>query len=297
MPNDMDRAYNAWTGRKTSALRRHTLDCGHAKQEDVFFHLWCDRLSCSTECADAPHDCEQFKGKSSIEEEAVEAEAVVEARGAPVATGDSSPEGRRRFAADVAYFRAALAAGASWPPVEPEVEAAPPRSGITLADMEAASEAVRARRHQIADLFDVPHELVEPGPWSHRRSVDPAAIDEPSWAWTDITEYVRRVDPALPGHMVTLDNSSATCTLFERIEAEGDTPPVDAALEEPDPSTALNRHLAEVGAPLHDGHSALTAEQLGALNNRHRPVPWCVCPPCQERRALPWWRRMLGGTR
>lgn len=124
MPNDMDREYNAWTGRKATALRRPKLDCGHPKVEDVHYHLWCDRLSCSTECADADHDCGEFKGKSGSEEEAEPVKAAPQEW--------ASPELMATFDAAVIALDAATAGM--------------PRSGITLADMEEASAAVRARR-------------------------------------------------------------------------------------------------------------------------------------------------------
>lgn len=199
MPNDMDRSYSAWTGRKAAALKRTTLDCGHKQIDEVHFHLWCDRLSCSTECADAPHDCGEFKGKSGGEEEAVEPEV------APLLTLDDvasvafelrqrSPEGRRTYLAEQRAQHVAMGAPTVWleafdaqaaalddmavlpddlpglrraierrrsgeQAVEallgpawarcPSVTLVPAddnRPSFTLADMEAASAAVRARR-------------------------------------------------------------------------------------------------------------------------------------------------------
>jgi hypothetical protein len=72
MPNDMDRAYVAWTGRKATTLRRPTLDCGHKNTGQVFYHAWCDRLSCSDECANADHDCSKFAGVKSSSEKGSE---------------------------------------------------------------------------------------------------------------------------------------------------------------------------------------------------------------------------------
>jgi hypothetical protein len=70
-----------WTARKATALRRHKLDCGHPNLGEVFYHAWCDRLSCSDECANGEHDCSAFAGvKSSSEEEEPEpAEAATPA--------------------------------------------------------------------------------------------------------------------------------------------------------------------------------------------------------------------------
>lgn len=83
---------------------------------------------------------QQAKGKSGIEEESAEPEVFPAPRGAPVATGDSSPEGRRQFVADVAAFLASMRA-----PVTEDLGLVP-RPTFTLADMEEASVAVRARR-------------------------------------------------------------------------------------------------------------------------------------------------------
>jgi len=58
-----------WTARKRTALRRPTLDCGHANRGEVLYHAWCDRLSCSDECANGPHDCSAFAGVKSGSEE------------------------------------------------------------------------------------------------------------------------------------------------------------------------------------------------------------------------------------
>lgn len=126
MPNDMDREYVAWTGRKTSALRRPKLDCGHPKGEEVHFHLWCDRLSCSPECAEAEHDCGEFKGKSGIEEGAAPVEAVSPAD-AVAAWGMTAAQ----YVPWVAALRQANGI---------------PEPTFTLADMEAASAAVQAKR-------------------------------------------------------------------------------------------------------------------------------------------------------
>ncbi len=69
-----------WTARKATALRRPTLDCGHPNAGEVFYHAWCDRLSCSDECANGEHECGDYAGvKSSSEEESEQAEAAVEA--------------------------------------------------------------------------------------------------------------------------------------------------------------------------------------------------------------------------
>ncbi len=207
MPNDMDRAYNAWTGRKTTALRRPKLDCGHPKRDEVHFHLWCDRLSCSTECAEAEHDCEQFKGKSSIDKGSDEAEAFPAPQGPPVATGDSSPEARRQFVADVAAFRTMLATG--------DIPARPAdrEPSFTLADMEAASAAVRARRHAVP---------VEPDPTSISLYHVSPAVPEPSGSPHGI-------------HLLPY-GSTAWCRGpgCPRCPADLPAPPVDAALEPTD---------------------------------------------------------------
>lgn len=85
-------------------------------------------------------DRRQARAKSGIEEESDEAEVFPDPLGAPVATGDSSPEGRRQFVADVAAFHASMRM--------PITEDLGPvrRPTFTLADMEEASAAVRARR-------------------------------------------------------------------------------------------------------------------------------------------------------
>jgi hypothetical protein len=99
----------------------------------VYFHLWCDRLACR-EHADAPHDCEQFKGESGSEEESAE----------------------REVTADVLL-------GPEWARC-PVVTLAPPTS-LTLADMEAASAAVRARRE--APVGEQDGEQDEVDAWLH----------------------------------------------------------------------------------------------------------------------------------
>lgn len=296
MPNDMDRSYSAWTGRKAAALKRKTLDCGHKQIDEVHFHLWCDRLSCSTECADAPHDCAEFKGKSGIEEEAVPVEAAPREW--------ASPALQATFDAAVASLDAAMAEA--------------PRSGITLADMEAASAAVRARQGVRGRVE--PDGPIHPGPgtflplgevylrsgaeprayWpdpSVTFAVDVSADGSGAVAVRDSDGHIHLAEVASPVDAALEPTGDHSSHSLQWVGACPECPPVDAALEEPDPTSALNQHLAEMGAPLHAPGQTLTAEQLGALNNRHRPVPWCVCPPCQDRRALPWWRRMFGGTR
>lgn len=62
--------YLEWTARKRTGLRRRFLDCGHENPGEVFYHAWCDRLSCSEACANGVHDCSKFAGaKSGTEEE------------------------------------------------------------------------------------------------------------------------------------------------------------------------------------------------------------------------------------
>lgn len=153
MPNDMDSAYNAWTGRKATALRRPKLDCGHPKADDVHFHLWCDRLTCSPECAEAPHDCGEFKGKSEsgIEEEAVEPEAVVDAPYVCLhgtVGGCDDPWAPPATIAMPADQFDALMATIDGPDDMPALRAIHERRHPTLAEMNAASAAVRARREQ-----------------------------------------------------------------------------------------------------------------------------------------------------
>lgn len=75
--------YAAWLGKKATTLRRRTLDCGHLNVGEAYYHLWCDRISCSEACAAAEHGCGESKGNSSSEEEAVEPEVVVEAAALP----------------------------------------------------------------------------------------------------------------------------------------------------------------------------------------------------------------------
>lgn len=72
-----DKRYTDWIGRKRAALKRPTLDCGCPTSGEVSYHLWCDRLACEKHAED-PHDCGEFKGKSSTESEAVPVEAVVD---------------------------------------------------------------------------------------------------------------------------------------------------------------------------------------------------------------------------
>lgn len=67
-----------WTARKATSLSRHILDCGHPNPGEVFYHAWCDRLSCSEACANAKHECGEYAGvRSSIEEESEPVNAVV----------------------------------------------------------------------------------------------------------------------------------------------------------------------------------------------------------------------------
>lgn len=69
--------FRSWTGRKTASLARDLLDCGHPNAGEVYFHGWCDRLTCSKMCAEAEHDCSAFAGaKSSTEEVPGPVEAV-----------------------------------------------------------------------------------------------------------------------------------------------------------------------------------------------------------------------------
>ena len=77
--HDTYRQHLEWTARKRTGLRRRTLDCGHPNPGEVFYHAWCDRLSCSSECAEAVHDCSKYAGvKSSSEKGSGQPEAVVE---------------------------------------------------------------------------------------------------------------------------------------------------------------------------------------------------------------------------
>jgi len=57
--------FRSWIGRKTARLARELLDCGHVNAGEVYFHGWCDRLTCSKECAEAEHDCSAFAGVKS----------------------------------------------------------------------------------------------------------------------------------------------------------------------------------------------------------------------------------------
>jgi hypothetical protein len=87
-----ERRYKDWIGRKTTTLRRRTLDCGCVNEGEVFYHLDCDRLACQKH-AESPHYCGLFGGvkdKGSIEEEAVEPEAVAQS-GRPLVTDCGCP--------------------------------------------------------------------------------------------------------------------------------------------------------------------------------------------------------------
>ncbi len=94
MPDSMETAYQQWTGRKATSLRRPVLDCGHRNRPDreVHFHIWCDRLSCSPACAEAEHDCGAFSGAvtSGTEERPSPAE-VARATAAAAAGGPARP--------------------------------------------------------------------------------------------------------------------------------------------------------------------------------------------------------------
>lgn len=86
-----EKAYHLWIGRKVSTLRRARLDCGHPKVDAVYFHIGCDRLSCSEDCAGADHDCAAYGGakdKSGTEKrpETVQADAPV-----PMVQCDTTP--------------------------------------------------------------------------------------------------------------------------------------------------------------------------------------------------------------
>jgi hypothetical protein len=102
----------------------------------VYFHLWCDRLACR-EHADAPHDCGRFKGKDSIEEESASVEV---APSVPLLDGLGYDPGTTTTYGD-----------GSGGVHEVPVGEAPPLAGWSLADMEAASAAVRARRDAPGD--------------------------------------------------------------------------------------------------------------------------------------------------
>lgn len=155
--------HRAWIGRKEAKLRRHLLDCGCRNLGEVFFHLWCDRLACERH-ADSPHDCERFKGKNGIEEEESEpVAAVVEAPyvcshcGTVGGCNDPwTPPATITIPAD--QFDE-LMATIDEPDEMPGLQRAAERRRLTLADMEEASEAVRARRP--APPVDEP---VEPEP-------------------------------------------------------------------------------------------------------------------------------------
>lgn len=79
--------YLEWTARKRTGLRRFTLDCGHPNAGEVFYHAWCDRLSCSEACANGVHECGEYAGVKSGSEE--ESEPVEPRRRAP---GCACPE-------------------------------------------------------------------------------------------------------------------------------------------------------------------------------------------------------------
>lgn len=69
--------YLEWTARKRTGLRRKALDCGHPNPGEVFYHAWCDRLSCSEACANGVHECGEYAGvNSSSEEESEPVEAA-----------------------------------------------------------------------------------------------------------------------------------------------------------------------------------------------------------------------------
>lgn len=69
--------YLEWTARKRTGLRRKALDCGHPNPGEVFYHAWCDRLTCSEECANGVHECGDYAGvKSGSEEESEPVDAV-----------------------------------------------------------------------------------------------------------------------------------------------------------------------------------------------------------------------------
>lgn len=258
MPNDMDRAYNAWTGRKATALRRHVLDCGHPKRDDVYYHLWCDRLSCSPECAEAEHDCELFKGKSSIEEEAAPVEDDAEAT-RRVALRRRSPEDRAAYFAarraelvadgasveHLAAFDALAAfdgdttivpadqfdelmATIDAPDEMPGLQRAHERRHPTLAEMNEASAAVRARQGVRGRVE--PDGPIHPGPGTFlplgEVYLRPGA--EPQAYWPD-PSVTFAVDVSTDGTgAVAVRDSNGHVHLAEV------SPPVDAALDHAD---------------------------------------------------------------
>lgn len=291
--------HRAWIGRKEANLRRRTLDCGCPTTGEVFFHLWCDRLACR-EHADAEHDCGEFKGKSSSEEESVPAEAVVDG------TDDRSGmccSTCGRWVHSVTDWNAAeqvcrscvgqplrhheecgcvsCVTSAHCSAMRAPVTEDPgpvPRPSFTLADMEEASAAVRARRERepqpVRHGFSTTHWGGITGwrticcclqgfgeeSWhahAHEHGVDPHGRhldDAPCPCLIRCEQAPAPVDEHECGNCGAVDPASC---------AFNDAPPVDAALE-PD---------------------QLLADIVTAFEIADRPL---TAP-------VPWWRRMLGG--
>lgn len=79
----------AWTKVKTSAMRRPYLDCGCRNDgRDTFLHLGCARIACKTH-ADDPHECQHYEPESPPREGSPEvSEAFAALRSADRVTGE-----------------------------------------------------------------------------------------------------------------------------------------------------------------------------------------------------------------
>jgi hypothetical protein len=259
--------HREWIGRKEAALRRRQLDCDCPNRGEVFFHLWCDRLACR-EHADAEHDCDQFKGKSGIEEESAPVRAV----------------GRAELLAGLRYDPGTSTtlcdgAGGVWEiPVNGD---APRRVAPSLAEMNAASAAVRARRHG----FSTTHW----GGITGWRTICACQQGFGEESWHEHA-HEHGVDP----HGRHLDGTPCPC-LTRCEQADPPAPPVDehfrgqltTFIEENDEALA---RLSDGPSPHHVDTAAGSFHLIGA--GESMPETPCDCP-----KPVPWWRRMLGGDR
>lgn len=318
MPDYAESSYTAWTGRKTTTLARTTLDCGHDRTDlhsDVFFHIWCDRLSCSTVCADAEHDCRLFGGAvaGGIEEESEPVEAVVEVDDEMGL--DCTVCRRRIYVASgwvasvqqcVTCFRVEVLPLGSFRPARPATVADP--TAPTMAELDAGTPIGVA----VSDGLTWPPAVVttmtsiEAERWkaSRRMSLEcsrsrPLCNGCDGQAMNGLPcRHTCHDTPQTPARLPG-EYSRGTChhqgcgwsriavddawlqTIYDLHLAQDhtpDAPPSDAAFE-PVESSMTVRHDPEIGMTVIDETHLWRAANPAAVD------------PADQ----PWWRRMLGG--
>jgi hypothetical protein len=318
----MDRAYVTWTGRKRSALRRPILDCGHRNRPDteVFFHIWCDRLSCSPACAEAVHDCSAFAGvRSGIEDgrdvvdadvpdafyDALDAalEEIGEGPGRHVAALAAQDEVLRQMAEDMPIplttlpaERTHIAVTTAFDPEDRIAEAF--RSEVRRQGLAPCEIQIDGRTEWLpAEVRRVDH---LPAPWVALPPDDGMAtfaVDPAPFRYEYLSERVRNTPAGWPFPTAALDSEAAafeanvTAALDELVEPERDGPQVFTM-------PATRGAILEFGGGYYRyacPHSGCTWEKVA----RFRPhlVDLVEAHDLEQHTRTSWWSRLLPGRR